>query len=87
MGDLLARLFLTKVRPGADESPGARRVMWDMAPIAWLIDPGWVSTATAPRGQIGADHRWSPIDGEMVEAYQINDAPVYSDLSARLADG
>lgn len=59
--------------------------MWDMAPIAWLIDPSWVSTAVGPRGQIGTDHRWSPIPGEMVEAYQINDVSVFSDLFARLA--
>jgi len=85
MGDLLAELFAAKVGSGAAESPGARRVMWDMAPIAWLIDPSWVSTTVAPRGQIGTDHRWSPIDGEMVEAYQINDVSVYSDLFARLA--
>ena len=83
LGDLLAELMARKVAPDGRTVPGNRRVMWDMAPIAWLIDQGWLSTFRTGRGTIRDDHRWEPAPGEMTEAFQIDDVAVFTDFFAR----
>lgn len=84
LGDLLAGLMDTMVAPEGVAVPGNRRVMWDMAPVAWMIDPEWVPTFRTTRGTLGEDHLWSPVPGEMTEAYSVNDVEVFTDFFARL---
>ncbi len=85
LGDLLVELMADKVAPGGQTVPGNRRVMWDMAPIAWLIEPAWLSTFGTTRATIDDEHRWQPAPGEMTEAFQINDVEVFTDFFARFA--
>lgn len=84
LGDLLAALMDTMVAPDGAAVPGNRRVMWDMAPVGWMIDPEWVPTFRTTRGTIGEDHTWHPVPGEMTEAYSVNDVEVFTDFFARL---
>ncbi len=84
LGDLLASRMDSMVAPDGNAEPGNRRVMWDMAPIAWLIDPQWVPTFRTSRGVLGEDDRWEPAPGEMTEAYSVDDVKVFTDFFARL---
>ncbi len=85
LGALLAQLYLDNPLAPEPLTPGHSWVMWDLAPIAWLIEPEWVPTFTTSRASIGADHRWHPEPGELVEAYRTDRRSIYIDLYRRLA--
>ncbi|MEO0587831.1 MAG: nucleoside hydrolase, partial [Planctomycetota bacterium] len=38
-----------------DDTPGRSKVIWDLAPVAWLIDPRWVETVLTPSPLIASD--------------------------------
>ena len=86
LGDLLHRLYVDNPLAAATEAPGHSWVMWDLAPLAWLIDPTWVRTFVAEGATVSPDHRWSPAAGHHLEAFRIDRRSVYTDYFARFAD-
>lgn len=85
LGELLRVLYLENPLANQPDRPGHSWVMWDLAPLAWLIDPTWVRAFDAPGATIGADHRWEPAPGGHTEAFRLDRRSVYTDLFARFA--
>ena len=84
MADSLHELMSSRLAGEGSETPGSRWVMWDMAPIAWLLDPdAYVLSGPATRGEPTAEHTWQPIDGVMVESYRVDDQAVMRDFFGR----
>ena len=44
VGDYLVSL----VRDRVGDEPGRSKVIWDLAPIAWLVNPEWIATSVVP---------------------------------------
>ncbi len=86
LGRLLHALYLDNPLATDADRPGHSWVMWDLAPIAWMIDPSWVRTAVVPRACVGVDHRWRPLEGHMTEAFRIDRRAVYTDFFTRLRE-
>lgn len=83
LGDLLYQLYVDNPMAAAPDRPGHSWVMWDLAPLAWLIDPTWVRTFVAAGATIGENHHWTPSAGQHLEAFRIDRRAVYTDLFAR----
>lgn len=67
---------------------GASKVVWDLAPLAWLLDPQWCTTRSVPTPDLDDDLVWQPAAGRpaMVEVHDLDRDAVFGDLFARLAD-
>ncbi|MGB0114304.1 MAG: nucleoside hydrolase [Ilumatobacteraceae bacterium] len=87
LGALLTQLYRDNPLAAEPLVPGHSWVMWDLAPIAWLIDPTWVLTHSTTRATIGSDHRWHAAPGELVEGFRADRRAIYIDLYRRLAAG
>jgi len=85
IGELLIDLYLSNPLAAAPTTPGHSWVMWDLAPIAWLIDPTWIATFETAGAQLTTAHRWNPGAGRITEAYRVDRRAVYIDLFDRLA--
>jgi len=58
IGDYLCRIFREyETNPPLTE-PGRSKVLWDLAPLAWLMNKGWVATAVQPSPVLNADMTW-----------------------------
>ncbi len=66
---------------------GASKVIWDLAPIAWLLDPRWCTSRSVATPDLDDALRWRPAPGrpEMVEVHDIDRDAVFGDLFERLA--
>ena len=84
LGELLHQLYLDNPLAAEPLTPGHSWVMWDLAPIAWLIDPTWVPTFDAARARIGPDHHWEVSSGTMTEAFRVDRRSIYIDFYERL---
>jgi len=84
VAELLRRLFHDNPLARDPTSPGFGWVMWDLAPIAWLIDPSWVQHDRVRSASVGADHRWQPGTGEITEAFRIDRKAVFADFFSRV---
>lgn len=84
VGELLVDLYEHNPLAADPMIAGHSWVMWDLAPIAWLIDPSWVRTNRTASANIGADHRWQSAPGEITEAFRIDRRAIYIDIFARL---
>ena len=83
LGRLLRALYVENPLANEPERPGHSWIMWDLAPLAWLIDPTWVRTFVAPGATIGPDHRWMPGPGHHLEAFRLDRRSVYTDFFTR----
>ncbi len=86
LGDLLHRLYAENPMAAAPDRPGHSWVMWDLAPLAWLIDPTWVRTFVAQGATIDDGHHWTPARGQHLEALRIDRRAVYTDFFARFGE-
>ncbi len=84
LGALLHQLYLDNPLAAAPLTPGHSWVMWDLAPIAWLLDSTWVPTFSTTRATIGADHRWHRAGGTLTEAFRVDRRSIYIDFYERL---
>jgi inosine-uridine nucleoside N-ribohydrolase len=84
LGALLHQLYLDNPLAAEPLTPGHSWVMWDLAPIAWLIDQAWVPTFDTTRATIGPDHHWHAGTGTMTEAFRVDRRSVYIDFYERL---
>lgn len=85
VGAELAALFEKHVLGGTE--PGASKVIWDLIPPAWLIEPEWLVTHTVPTPTIGDDARWvhRPDAPPMIESIDVDRDAIFRDLFAALA--
>lgn len=84
LGALLHQLYIDNPLAAAPLTPGHSWVMWDLAPIAWLIDPTWVPTFETVGATIGPDHRWQSRRGTLSEAFRVDRRSIYIDFYERL---
>lgn len=70
------------------DKTGASKVIWDLAPMACLLDPDWCTTRLVPTPDLGEDLRWRPAPGrpEMVEVHDLDRDAIYGDLFRALAE-
>ncbi|GAC1429049.1 MAG: nucleoside hydrolase [Chloroflexota bacterium] len=69
-----------------DDHFGRSRVLWDLAPVAWLVHPAWVETSLVPRPILTTECTWSR-DGRrhlIREAWTVDRDAVYTDLFRKL---
>jgi inosine-uridine nucleoside N-ribohydrolase len=58
IGDYLFRIFSEYETNPPLTQPGRSKVLWDLAPLAWLVDKGWVTTELRPSPVLKADITW-----------------------------
>ncbi|WP_309386698.1 nucleoside hydrolase [Cerasicoccus frondis] len=86
IGDYLYEIFST-YKPDMDE-PGVSKVVWDIAPIAWLVQENGISSCLMPSPILNvADLTFSVDYGRhyLREVVHINRDVVYKDLFTKLA--
>lgn len=85
IGDYLHAIYVAI----QDDRPGSSRVLWDIAPVAWLIDPDWVATALIASPLLTAGQTWShdPRRHFIREAYHVQRDAIFADLFGKLARG
>jgi purine nucleosidase len=68
------------------DTPGASKVMWDMAAMAAVIDPGWVTTALRPSPVLTGELTWStdPRRHLIAEAIDVDRDAILGDFYRRL---
>jgi len=54
IGDYLLEIF----EEACSSEPGASRVIWDMAAVAWLLEPEWVPTEIVPSPVVTDELTW-----------------------------
>ena len=87
LGDYLWEVYDSHWMSGSTE-PGFSKVIWDLINVAYVVDPGWLSTALVPTPVLGDDLRWEHPPGRhtMREAWDLNRDAVFGDLYRVLAD-
>ena len=81
-GDYLARIFREYL-----PDPFARsKVIWDLAAIAWLVNPAWIPTAIIPSPTLTADLTWRTLPGRhpIRVATAVDRDAVFGDLFTKL---
>lgn len=64
---------------------GSSKVIWDLAPLAYLLEEQWCTVREVDRPRLSDDLHWQPGKGTMLELHDIDRDAVYGDLLARLA--
>jgi inosine-uridine nucleoside N-ribohydrolase len=69
-----------------DDHFGRSRVLWDLCPVAWLVNPAWVDTALVHSPILTAELTWSrdPRRHLVREAWSADRDAVYTDLFRKL---
>lgn len=83
IGDYLVEI----VRGYTDESFGWSKVIWDVATIAWLMNPDWVPTNLVHSPIVSAEGRWSFDESRHLirSAIYVKRDPIFADLFRKLA--
>jgi inosine-uridine nucleoside N-ribohydrolase len=58
IGDYLFRIFSEYETNPPLTQPGRSKVIWDLAPLAWLVNKGWVTTELCPSPILKPDVTW-----------------------------
>ena len=80
--------YLVEIVAGyTDESFGWSKVIWDVAAIAWLMDPAWVPTSLVHSPIVTAEGTWSFDDSRHLirSATYVHRDPIFTDLFRKLA--
>lgn len=80
--------YLVEIVAGyTDESFGWSKVIWDVATIAWLMDPSWVPTSLVHSPIVTVDGTWSFDDSRHLirSATYVHRDPIFADLFRKLA--
>ncbi len=83
IGDYLTEVY----RDCTDNHFGYSRVIWDLAPLAWLINPKWTGSVLRPTPHLSDKLHWSPDPHRHVmrEMTNISRDAVFRDLFSKLA--
>jgi purine nucleosidase len=82
IGDYLFQIY----RDYVQDKPGRSKVIWDLAPLAWLINPGWAEMVSRPSPRLTDQLTWShdPHRHLIREAIHISRDGVFADLFAKI---
>ncbi len=77
----------TIVRDYVGEAPGCSKVIWDIAAVAWLVQPAWVPSTLMPSPCVTDELIWAPAAGRHAIrcATHVYRDPVFGDLFTKLA--
>ena len=84
LGDFLHDTYVANPIDQNLARPGRAWVLWDILPIAWLLDPAWAPTFETPRARITPHHTWEAAPGTMTEAYRVRRNDIFNDFVTRL---
>jgi purine nucleosidase len=86
--DYFSDLFHGRHARFGDNKPGWSKVLWDVAVIAWLVNPEWVPSRLIQTPRLTPDftYDFSECRPPYREAIFIDRSKVYVDLFAKLAD-
>jgi inosine-uridine nucleoside N-ribohydrolase len=87
IGDYLYRILRDYESNPPLTTAGKSKVIWDLAPLAWLVDQGWVSTTINPSPILTADLKWRHDSSRhpiRVAAHIFRDG-LFADLFAKLS--
>jgi inosine-uridine nucleoside N-ribohydrolase len=61
--------------------------IWDLAPVAWLVNPEWFQTKASPRPSISADITWCLDSGgpNYLHAFSVQRDPVFADFFRKVS--
>jgi purine nucleosidase len=80
--------YLVDIVAGYTNEPfGWSKVIWDVAAVAWLIDPSWVPTNLVHSPIVTAEGTWSFDDSRHLirSAVHVRRDPIFADLFRKLA--
>jgi inosine-uridine nucleoside N-ribohydrolase len=82
LGDLLADEYAAY----SDDHFGQSKAIWDLGPVAWLLNPAWVESVLAPSPILTSEKTWSqdPRRHLIREARYIHRDPIFADLFRKL---
>jgi hypothetical protein len=82
VGDLLAQEYSAY----SDDHFGVSKAIWDLGPVAWLLNPAWVETVLTPSPILTTEKTWSqdPRRHLIREARYIHRDPIFADLFRKL---
>ncbi|MEM6333049.1 MAG: nucleoside hydrolase [Planctomycetota bacterium] len=73
-----------------DDTPARSKVIWDLAPVAWLIDPRWAETILTPSPIIASDqpprYAFDARRHLIRSAVSVKRDAIFGDLFAKLSD-
>ena len=84
----IGRLLAERFREKCAATPGSSRVIWDLAAVGYLIDPGWVPTELVSSPVVTDQLTWR-LDGDRHQircATYVHRDRVFGDLFAKLAE-
>ncbi len=88
IGDYLFDIFLadSEAHPPAGNLTETRPV-WDLAPVAWLVNPGWMPSAIVPSPDLTKNLAWQRKAGRhsIRVALRIARDPIFADLFRKIA--
>jgi inosine-uridine nucleoside N-ribohydrolase len=87
IGDYLCDIFAEYEKAHhKDPSKPWSKVIWDIAAVAWLIDPGWIPTEMAPSPILTDELTWrnDPDRHGIRVAKSVDRAAVFADLFEKL---
>jgi inosine-uridine nucleoside N-ribohydrolase len=87
IADYLFRIFSEYETNPPLTQPGRSKVIWDLAPLAWLVDKGWVTTELCPSPILKPDITWGqdPTRHPIRIATHVFRDGVFGDLFAKVA--
>ncbi len=77
---------LYEAHPITGEHFGRSKVLWDVAVVAWVVNPNWFLTRVVPSRTLDADLRWDQPGPPMREARDLWRDAIYRDLFEKLRD-
>jgi purine nucleosidase len=82
VGDYLAAIYSAYY----DDHYARSKELWDLGPIAWLVNPGWVDSVMLPSPILTADRTWShdPHRHLVREASALRRDAIFADLFRKL---
>lgn len=84
IGDELVRIF----RNYRDDHFAYAKEIWDLAPVAWLLDPNWIPTRVLTSPVLTDEHTWEtdPSRHPMREGFMAHRNQIFADLFHKIAD-
>lgn len=83
----LGKYLYETYRGCMDDHTGRSRVIWDVATIAWLVQPDWCPSRLIPSPLVTDDSQWATGEGRHVIRYvtHVDRDMIFGDLFAKLA--
>jgi len=84
-GDI-GRFLAQRFKEYSEDHVGFSKVIWDMAPVAWLLDPSWCESVIAPTPIVTDQVTWSVDRARhpMRYVFRIHRDPILKDFFFKL---